>query len=114
MQMDIVRSLEMKNIMLKNQSNFEYFGCDHLYRHLCVYSDGNTHLCYNVIAPEHQIGNILIEGRKKIVNGKYQIANRQLFTFNIAEKISGYDPCLNCELIVGNICVGKRCLVDII
>jgi radical SAM protein with 4Fe4S-binding SPASM domain len=102
MRLETGRNLEMRKIMLKNQSNFEYFGCDHLYRHLCIYSDGSTHPCYNVIAPEHQIGNILTEGREKIVNGKYQMANRQLFKFNAAENIFGYDPCLNCELIIGN------------
>jgi radical SAM protein with 4Fe4S-binding SPASM domain len=100
--MDIIRDKELKKIMLEKQSNYEYFGCDHLYRHLCIYSDGSTHPCYNVIAPKHQIGNVFTDGLDKVFNGRYQMANRQLLKYHTAESLSGYDPCLNCELILGN------------
>jgi radical SAM protein with 4Fe4S-binding SPASM domain len=101
-QMGTDRLQEMKILLHEKQTNFEYFGCDHLYRHLCIYSDGSTHPCYNVVAPSHAIGNIFKDGAESIVNGRYQMANRKLFKKNIPEKITGYDPCLNCELIVGN------------
>lgn len=101
-QMDADRHRKIIRIMHEKQANFEYFGCDHLYRHLCIYSDGGTHPCYNVIAPEHGIGNIFLEGKDRIVNGKYQLSNRELFKYKKSEKKRGYDPCLNCELIVAN------------
>jgi len=100
-QMDMDRQQALKKIARKKQLKYEYFGCDHLYKHLCIYADGSTHPCYNVIAPEHKIGNIFEEGGDRVFNGKYQMANRKLFKGNGPDKIWGYDPCLNCDLITG-------------
>jgi radical SAM protein with 4Fe4S-binding SPASM domain len=102
MQMDTERHGKILQIMRDKQANFEYFGCDHLYRHLCIFPGGGTYPCYNVIIPEHGIGNIFLEGKDNIVNGKYQMSNRGLFKYEESEIKRGYDPCLNCELITAN------------
>jgi MoaA/NifB/PqqE/SkfB family radical SAM enzyme len=102
MQMDTERHGKILQIMRDKQANFEYFGCDHLYRHLCIFPGGGTYPCYNVIIPEHGIGNIFLEGKENIVNGKYQVSNRGLFKYEGSEIKRGYDPCLNCELITAN------------
>lgn len=100
--MNADRHRKVIQVMREKQANCEYFGCDHLYRHLCIYSDGGTYPCYNVITPEYGIGNIFLDGKDNIVNGKYQVSNRELFKYDGLEAKRGYDPCLNCELIVAN------------
>lgn len=102
MKMSLDRFLEFEKIYKHKQDNYEYFGCDHLYRHLCIYPDGAAYSCYNVISPEHRIGNLILESKEKIINGKYQISNRNLFRFRGGIRKIGYNPCLNCELIIGN------------
>ena len=85
-----------------------YFGCDHLYRGLTIFSDGSIKPCCKVFLPKDSSGSIekllantLHSNSPLHLSGRGNL--RDLSTF----PLSGYEPCINCVFMFpGHVHIG--------
>jgi len=82
----------------QQQQRNEYFGCDLLYHQLVIHSDGAIHPCTYFPEPHLLYGTVRL--RKDVFNTAHYKNARRLFIKPPPKECQGYNPCLNCSLVL--------------